>query len=106
MAQGAEEAGGGLHKGQGPDAGHGVPNPGSQLIGAVGAALGGSGGYLQASLVPEDGQLQLLPVGVLKDGLNLLNGADLFVVDVGDNVTLLQSAGLGRRGQPLVGGDV
>ena len=106
MAQGAEEPGGGLHKGQGADSGHGVPNPGPQLIGSIGGALGGLGGHLQVFLIPEDGELHLLAVQLLEDGLDLLDGVHLFLVDMGDDVPFLKTAGLGRGGQTLVGGDI
>ena len=106
VAQGAEQAGLRVHKGQGADAGHGVPNPSAQLVGAVGAALGGPGGHLLALLIPKDGQFHFLAFQVLEYGLDLLNGADLGVVDVGDDVPLLEPAGPGGRGQSLVGGDV
>ena len=36
----------------------------------------------------------------------LLDGVHLFLVDMGDDVPLLKTAGLGRGGQTLVGGDI
>lgn len=99
VAQGAEQAGLRVHKGQGADAGHGVPNPSAQLVGAVGAALGGPGGHLLALLIPKDGQFHFLAFQVLEYGLDLLNGADLGVVDVGDDVPLLTRRP-GRESRP------
>ena len=61
-------------------------NPSAQLVGAAGAALGGPGGHLLALLIPKDGQFHFLAFQVLEYGLDLLNGADLGVVDVGDDV--------------------
>ena len=106
VAQGAEEAGLRVVKGQGADARHGVPDPGPQFVLAVVAGLGGVGGYLLADVVPSDGEGHRLPLELLEHGLDGLNGAHLGAVDVGDHVPRLEPAGPGRGGQPLVGGEV
>ena len=106
VTQRAEEPRGRVHEGQGADARHGVSNPGSQLVFAIRAALGGLGGHLSALIVPDHRQFHLLAVQVLEDGLDFLDGVHLGVIDVGDHVPFLQAAGPGGGGHPFLGGDV
>ena len=99
VAQGAEEAGGGVIEGHSADAGHGIPNPGPQLIGSV-VAGDRLGGELDLLVPPHGPDAHLVPLQILEDLPDLLDGVHLGVVDVGDDVPLLQAAGPGGAAEP------
>ena len=105
VAQGPEGAGLGAVEGDGTDARHGVPNPGPQLILPIRRAQHCLGGQLHLLVVPNGSDAHGLPLQLLQEGGDLLNGVHLRGVDVGDDVPLPQPAGLGRVHRSLLGGD-
>ena len=106
MAQRAEGAGLRVIKGEGADSGHGIPNPRPQLIGAVGTAFDGLGGELHLLVPPDGPDAHPIPLQALEHRLDLFNGVHLGIVDVGDDVTLAQTAVLGGRAASRLAGDL
>ena len=91
VAQGAEEAGLRVGKGQGADARHGVTQPDSQLIRTL-LILHRLYGELGRFSFPLDLEGQRLSLLLGHQGLDALNGVDLLAVDVGNHIACPQTA--------------
>ena len=104
MAQSAEEAALRIAEGHGTNTGHGIADPGTQLILAVGTALGGLGGKLDLLVVPHRPDAHGLAAYLLEYGLDFFNAVHLLPVDVGDDVALFQAAVAGGCLAALGGG--
>ena len=80
---------------------HGIPQPCSQFIGAIGGTLYRLGGDLHRLSVPHGPDRHLLPADLRQLLLDLLHRVHLGGVDVGDDVPFLQSALPGRDHRTL-----